>query len=210
MRRAISYVWQLEFARNLSKQARVKLTAQDIRSEVGRLPPGSMPGNDVAKRFNLTLARSLHAAVILLETKAGFSSIDAKKLAGVAFGASGAWLTRLATRSWLKLEVDPFAGVVKRGPSKLAKAMWGDGMVVEDRYRPDGVSLCVLTCPFHEYFWNVGRSDLTPILCAWDTAWQAEVNGSTKPIQVDILDTIARGGEVCEFAFKRANAKRAD
>jgi hypothetical protein len=167
-----------------------------------------MPGNDGAKQFNLTLARSLHAAVAWLEREKGLSSSEAVRIAGAAFGESGTWLARGAVRLWLRLERDPFVGVLKRGPSTVARAMWGAGMVVEDRRTRDGVSLCVLTCPFHEYFWNVGRSDLTPVLCAWDTAWQAEVNASTKPIRVELRETIARGGDVCEFSFRRPDQRR--
>jgi hypothetical protein len=203
MRRAMAYFWQIEFARNLSRQAGSNMTVRALRIEVARLPDARMPGNDGAKQFNLTLARSLHAAVAWLEREKGLSSSEAVRIAGAAFGESGTWLARGAVRLWLRLERDPFVGVLKRGPSTVARAMWGAGMVVEDRRTRDGVSLCVLTCPFHEYFWNVGRSDLTPVLCAWDTAWQAEVNASTKPIRVELRETIARGGAFCEFSFRR-------
>ncbi|MEO0498733.1 MAG: hypothetical protein AAF141_15460, partial [Pseudomonadota bacterium] len=63
----MAYLWQLEFARNLSRQAGSGLTARALRNEVARLPNARMPGNDRAKRFNLTLARSLHAAAAWLE-----------------------------------------------------------------------------------------------------------------------------------------------
>jgi len=186
------------------------MTARDLRVEVARLPYAKMPGNDGAKQFNLTLARSLHAAVAWLERENGLSSSEAVRLAGAAFGMSGTWLARSAIRLWLRLERDPLEGLLKRGPSTVARAMWGAGMVVEDRRTGDGVSLCVLACPFHEFFWNVARPDLTPALCAWDTSWQAEVNASAKSIRVEIRETIARGGEICDFAFQRPDQAKAE
>ncbi|MCG7625143.1 L-2-amino-thiazoline-4-carboxylic acid hydrolase [Epibacterium sp. Ofav1-8] len=195
--------WQIEFARNLSRQSGIRFTWRNLRGEIARLPRSTMPGTDGAHRFNLALAQSLHASVILLERDAAISPVEAVRIAGAAFGVSGTWLARSVIRTWLRLERDPFEGVVRRGPSMVAKALWGNGMAVEDRHGPDQVSLCVLACPFHEYFWNVGRSDLTPILCAWDTAWHAEVNVSDKPIRVDVRETIAGGGEICDFNFRK-------
>lgn len=201
----MAYLWQLEFARNLTRQSDIQVTRRDLRIEVDRLPRGKMPGADAAMRFNLTLARSLHGAVNLLEREGGLTPAEAVRIADEAFNNSGTWLARGVIRLWLRLERDPFAGVKRRGPSRLAQAMWGAGMTVEDRHSCGAVSLCVLSCPFHAYFWNIGRSDLTPILCAWDTAWQTEVNNSPKPIRVDIRSTLARGGEMCEFTFRKPN-----
>jgi hypothetical protein len=206
----MAYFWQLEFTRKLSRQAEVTVSLRALRREIAHLPHGNMPGEDGAKRFNLTLAQSLHAAVILLEREGGIAPHEAVRLASAAFGESGTWLARGAIRLWLKVERDPFAGVQKRGPSKFARRIWGQGMMVEDRHTPDTVSLCVLSCPFQDYFWNVGRSDLTPILCAWDRAWQDEVNASAKPIRVDIRNTIARGAEICEFVFQRPNPAKGE
>jgi hypothetical protein len=98
MRRAMAYVWQLEFARNLSRQAGSEMTARALRIEVAGLPNAGMPGNDGAKQFNLTLARSLHAAVTWLEREKGVSSSEALRIAGAAFGESGTWLARGAVR----------------------------------------------------------------------------------------------------------------
>ncbi len=203
MRRLMTHFWQREFARKLSRQAGVKVAVRDLRDEAENLPQGDMPGDDRAKLFNLALARSLQASVSLLERNHGIPSTHAVYIAGAAFGASGTWLARSVIRLWLRVESDPFGGVMKRGPSLVAKAMWGNGMVVEDRLTSDGVSLCVLACPFNDYFGSVGRSDLTPILCAWDTAWQDEVNASDRPIMVDIRSTIACGGKICEFSFRK-------
>lgn len=210
MRRVMASLWQREFARNLSRQAGSRVTIRDLRTVAARLPKGEMPGNDGARQFNLTLARTLHAAVSLLERDHAIPSTEARRIAGTALVASGTWLARGAVRLWLMLERDPLEGAMRRGPSRVAQAIWGNGMVVEDRSRPDGISLCVRACPFHDYFWNVGRTDLTPLLCAWDTAWQDEVNASARPIRVDIRSTIARGGDMCEFFFGRAAPAEAD
>jgi hypothetical protein len=211
MRRIMASLWQREFARNLSREAGIRVKIRDLRTEATRLPKDVMPGDDGAKQFNLTLSRTLHAAVLLLERDHAIPSTEARRIAGTALVASGTWLACGAVRLWLKMERDPLGGVMRRGPSRVARAMWGNGMVVEDRSRPDGVSLCVLACPFHDYFSNVGRTDLTPLLCAWDTAWQNEVNASARPIRVDVRSTIARGGDMCEFFFGKptpADAER--
>lgn len=89
----------------------------------------------LAKQFNLTLTQSLLASVTLLESEYGLPPVDARRTASAAFGASGTWLARGAIQLWLRLERDPFEGVVRRGPSIVSKAMWGDGMTVENRQR---------------------------------------------------------------------------
>lgn len=203
MRTLIGTFWQHEFAWRLSRAAQTRVKVRDLKRVMARLPDASMPGSDPAKRFNLALARSLQAAVVYLEEDMALSNPQALAISRVAFLTSGSWVAQTAIRIWLKLERDPFAGVEKRGPSRLAKSMWGDGMAVKDRRAAGEVSLCVTRCPFHEYFWNAGRSDLTPILCAWDTAWQREVNTSDKPLRVEIQSTFATGGAQCEFTFKR-------
>lgn len=201
MRRLLARLWQEEFAWRLSRQAGRRMTRRMIADEIDRLPPAAMPGTDAAKAFNLTLAQSLHAAVRLLEGET--TATEARDTAGKAFVDTGSWLSRGMVRLWLRVERDPHAGVVRRGAAPFTRALWGNGMAVEDRHSDGGVSLCVLTCPFHDHFWNAGRADLTAILCRWDTAWQREINASPAPIQVDIRSTIAGGGDLCEFAFRK-------
>lgn len=203
MRSLMAKIWQHEFAWRLSLAAHTRIKVRDLKRVMARLPDAWMPGSDPAKRFNLVLARSLQAAVVYLEEDMALPNPQALAISRKAFLSSGSWVAKTAIRIWLKLERDPFAGVEKRGPSGLAKSMWGDGMAVTDQRASGEVSLCVTRCPFHEYFWNAGRSNLTPILCAWDTAWQQEVNTSDKPLRVDIQSTLATGGAQCEFTFKR-------
>lgn len=204
MRPLFTALWQFEFALRLSRAADTRVSRKTLRQVISRLPDGQMPGTDAARAFNLTLAQSLHAAVILLEQEVGLARTDAVSAAHRAFVDTGSWMPRFAVRLWLRLESDPYAGVALRGPAAIAQALWGDGMVVEDRRTDNSISLCVLSCPFHDYFWNVGRTDLTPILCAWDTAWQQEVNAYDKPIRVDISSTLSGGASMCEFTFRKA------
>ena len=203
MRSLIAGLWQFEFVSRLSDKADARITRKQVRIEALRLPDGQMPGTDKARLFNLTLAQSLHAAVILLEREFGHTKEQAIAIAHAAFVQTGSWLVRVGVRIWLCIEREPFAGVKARGLASFASTLWGDGMAVEDRQTQETISLCVLKCPFHEYFQNVQRTDLTPIVCAWDTAWQAEVNASTKPIRVDIPTTLAERGRMCEFTFRQ-------
>ncbi|MBT8415383.1 MAG: L-2-amino-thiazoline-4-carboxylic acid hydrolase [Boseongicola sp.] len=204
MRRLIGWVWQRAFLGRLTRQTGFQLSATDVQAEINRMPRGQMPGTDAARRFNLLMAESLHAAARLLEREAGLPREDAVEAARTAFVSGGSWLARGFVRLWLRLERDPYKGVDTRGAAPLSKALWGNGMVVEDRRGHAHISLCVLSCPFQDYFWNVGRSDLTPVLCEWDTNWQTEVNASPRPIRVDIKSTLARGDDLCEFTFTRA------
>ena len=203
MRPLIAALWQLEFATRLSRETGTRVSRRALRLAINRLPDGQMPGTDKARVFNLTLAQSLHAAALILEHELGYTRANAIAKARSAFVDTGSWVARTGVRLWLNVERDPLSGVKTRGPATVAKALWGDGMAAEDRHTTDAVSLCVLSCPFQEYFWNVSRSDLTPILCAWDTAWQAEVNASNKSIRVDIASTLAGGGSMCEFSFRK-------
>ncbi|MEL7343294.1 MAG: L-2-amino-thiazoline-4-carboxylic acid hydrolase [Pseudomonadota bacterium] len=208
MRSLFAALWQVEFALRLSRAASTRISRKTLRRAISRLPDGRMPGTDRARAFNLTLAQSLHAAVHLLERELGFSRAEAVSVARRAFVDTGSWMARAGVRLWLWAERDPFAGVKTRGAASFAQALWGDGMVVQDRHSDDAVSLCVLNCPFHDYFWNVSCTNLTPILCAWDTAWQTEVNASDKPIRVDISSTLSEGAAMCEFTFRKPAGTR--
>lgn len=208
MRPFVSVLWQVEFTWRLSRSAGTPISPRTLRRAIMRLPDGRMPGTDRARAFNLMLAQSLHASVILLERERGLSRADARSVARRAFVNTGRWMARAAVRLWMRLERDPFAGVKARGPASVAKAIWGDGMAAEDQHTDEAVTLCVLNCPFHEYFWNVSRSDLTPILCAWDTARQQEVNTSGKPFRVDISNTHSGGAAICTFAYRKTAETR--
>jgi len=203
MRSLFAALWQFEFALRLSRVVGTRIPRKTLHQAISRLPEVQMPGTDAARAFNLTLAQSLHASAILLEQDLGFSRANAVSAARRAFVDTGSWIGRAAVRLWLRVERDPYAGVAARGPAAVAKVLWGDGMTLEDRRTDGSVSLCVLNCPFHDYFWNASRTDLTPILCAWDTAWQEEVNGSNKPIRVDLSSTLSGGASICEFTFRK-------
>ncbi|WP_425039459.1 L-2-amino-thiazoline-4-carboxylic acid hydrolase [Primorskyibacter sp. S187A] len=203
MRRVMVWLWQREFLWRLSRSIGARVTRADLRRVEHRLPQAHMPGVDAAQGANLILARSLHAAVIYLEEDVALAPELAVARAREAFAATGTWLARGAVRLWLALERDPFAGVETRGPAALARALWGEGMALEERRRPHEVSLCVTQCPFQEYFWNAARSDLTPIVCAWDTAWHEEINASRKPIRVEMRGCLAEGAPQCDFTFRR-------
>lgn len=202
MRKLIAFLWQREFLWRLSRQTGRRITVRDITWIEKTLPAAQMPGTDPARHFNLTLARSLHAAVVLLEDTHKLSRDDARATAKTAFLATGSWVSRWAVRLWLWLERDPFEDILKRGAAGAARDIWGDGMEVEDRRGSGEVSLCVTRCPFSEYFWNASRMDLAPILCAWDASWIDRVNASPAPIGVALKCTLVTGAESCQFVFR--------
>lgn len=202
MRKLFASLWRREFLWRLSRHAGRRITVKDLAWVERTLPAAQMPGSDAARDFNYMLARSLHAAVVLLEQERGYSREDARMTARAAFLATGSWVSRWAIRLWLWLERDPFEGILKRGAAGAARSLWGNGMKVEDRRGTSEVSLCVTRCPFSEYFWNASRMDLAPILCAWDASWIDTVNASPAPIEVALKSTLVSGAESCKFAFR--------
>lgn len=202
MRKLFASLWRREFLWRLSLRTGRPITVKDLAWVERTLPAAQMPGSDGARAFNYTLARSLHAAVVLLERERKYSQDDARTTARAAFLATGTWVSRWAIRLWLWLERDPFENILFTGISKTARSLWGNGMEVEDRRGTSEVSLCVTRCPFSEYFWNASRMDLAPILCAWDASWIETVNASPAPIDVTLKSTLVSGAERCEFAFR--------
>lgn len=202
MRRLLAHLWLFEFAIRLSRAFGRTVRVKDLVRTMRYLPKASMPGQGAAHRFNFTLARALHAAVVHLEQDRGMAPHAAVKTAREAFVPTGAWLGGLVVRLWLWLDRDPFAGIAARGPSQLAHRLWGDGMQMQDHYVSGEISLTITACPFRDYFWNAGRSDLAPILCAWDQTWIDVTNRSGRPLRVVLLGTLAKGDAACDFVFR--------
>lgn len=195
-------LWQRAFVRQIRKQGGPAVTVCEVRRERARLPAYQMPGTDAAATRNRALAETLLAATLCLEQGHGLARPQAVAVAQGAFLATGTGFARWVMRVWLLVERDPMAGLRRRGLAGNAARLWGDGMRLSDHDSGDSFELHVSACPFAEYFWNAGRGDLTPVLCAWDGAWMDSVNRHRRAIKVDRPGTLAEGHARCAFRFR--------
>ncbi|WP_339986631.1 L-2-amino-thiazoline-4-carboxylic acid hydrolase [Gymnodinialimonas ulvae] len=161
-----------------------------------------MPGGDAQGEVNRYLASSLLALAEVLEREHGLDRDAAVTLARAAFLANGRGLMRAATLIWLRLTPDPFAALLKLGPGPRMARLWGRGMEAEEVHAPGQITLRVTGCAFAAYFWNAGRSDLTPILCAYDAQWFAWINGAQQGLRARRDGTLAEGLGACTFLFE--------
>lgn len=183
MHRYIAALWQYEFCWRLRRASGLQISRADLNRAIKRLPQGEMPGTDSAVTANRVVAESLHAAIRTLEDH-GFDEDRALVTLKSAFVASGGWLARNDVWMWMLIDKHPFLIVAAQGPAKLVQKCHGDGIRVTEHCSPDAVILQVDQCPFHEYFWNVSRPELTQVMRAWDANWIGVINRSSRPISV--------------------------
>jgi hypothetical protein len=205
---AIITLWRRGFLRALNRGGDVQIDDQALRIRAAQLGARrGFPGGGAQTAFNEALATGLHAAAELLE-EAGLDRRAARDRAGAAFLQSGKGLAHWLTRAWLWTASDP-VGQAQDGDrlSARARLIWGAGMRFHQENGPDHATLKVTECAFADYFWDAGRSDLTPILCAWDAQWMEIVNASDRPVSVSRSGTLAQGCDVCDFCLRRVPAE---
>ena len=204
MQAVVKFVFLSAFARALRRQNRWAPDRRELAAAMAGLRGGShMPGGDAPARRNLMLAQALQAAVQILQGR-GFGRDRAVEMAGAAFLKTGSGLTRLFFAWWLRVTKDPVHDMKRRRDlAEKARKLWGEGMKLEEVHDGDDVALLVHDCPFAHYFWSVSEPDLTPILCAYDAQWMAQVNRSNRPVRVSRNGTLAAGAEACDFTFVR-------
>ncbi len=183
MRKVFARIWQIEFCWRLRRVSGADISRQDLQRAIDRLPNVAMPGTDAAVYTNRILAQSLHAAAVLLEDF-GFGPDRTNAILTEAFVDCGGWLARADMRMWMLIDKHPFLIVAAQGPAKLIHRCHGDGMRVSQECGTEAVTLLVEQCPFHEYFWNASRPELTQVMRAWDANWMQVINGSKRPIAV--------------------------
>lgn len=183
MRKVFARIWQYEFCWRLRRAAGVDIRMYDLQRAMARLPHVPMPGSDAAVYSNRIMAQTLHAAGNLLEDF-GFDRAQSLAILTEAFVGCGGWLVRHDVRMWMLIDKHPFLIVTARGPAKLVERCHGNGMQVSQDCGADAVTLRVERCPFHEYFWNASRPELTQVMRAWDANWMDVINASKRPIQV--------------------------
>ena len=163
---------------------------------------GDGPGAEVSR----AVAAAVHAAAELAEEEGALMRPEAVAAIRQPLLDTGAWLVKAGFAVWLFAARDPVDNLSHRDVDREVQALWGTGMQAETELRPDAVILRVKSCPFTEYFWNVARPDLAPLLCAWDAQWMAQVNAANRPVDVTRTRPIAAGGTSCDFQFRRTAA----
>lgn len=192
------------FVRALKRQTPLAPDRAALQRRIAAMPHVHvMPGDDRQAAFNLLLARSLSAAVSHLEDE-GQPRPVAVSIARAAFLENGSGFVRVVFGTWLAATRDPVRAMQRRRDlSRKAHAMWGNGMQTQMVATENSVALQVMRCPFADYFWNMAEPDLTPILCAYDAQWMAQVNRSSRPVTASRAGTIAAGSDCCDFTFSR-------
>ena len=193
------------FARALKYQCKWAPNTKELEQTMATLPGAKhMPGTDRQAQFNLLLAQSLQAAVQIFQGR-GYGRARSVEMARAAFLENGSGLTRAMFAWWLRVTPDPVAQMkARRDLADRARALWGEGMKVDEVHGDQTVALHVTSCPFAEYFWGVCEPDLTAVLCAYDAQWMAQVNMSPRPVRVSRSGTLAAGADHCDFTFKSA------
>ena len=204
MGKMIVRLWRRGFLSALNRGGDPHISDEDLIARATSLAARRhLVADDGQTELTHALATGLHAATELLE-EAGLSRREARDRAGAAFLKSGQSLARWSMRLWLWVTPDP-VGHAKAGNklAERARMAWGGGLKAHQENGPDHATLMVTECVFVDYFWDAGRSDLTPILCAWDAQWMEIVNASDRPVSVSRSGTLAQGCEACDFCFKR-------
>lgn len=204
MARLLENLWLWEFQWRLNAETEHAPTREEIIAQAERYDHIPMPGSDRQAEFNRHIATCLLAATEWLERSNEMTIDEARRVTQVAFVRTGSWLATSVMALWLHLDRRPFEALRKRGLARTSQRLWGNGMTFEDQHETDRVILCVKDCPFTEFFWNAGRSDLAETVCLWDGAWMEQVNRLKKGVNVQRPATIAGGCEICAFEFERA------
>lgn len=206
--RLLARLWLFEFQFRLRRLSSAAPSRQQIVARSCRYDRIAMPGTDRQAAFNRHMASCLLAATEWFELNEGLTREDARQITQTAFVATGAWLAKAGMAFWLQIDRKPYANLRKTGLAARSRRHWGNGMVLDDVIEEDAVTLQVSQCPFSEFFWNAGRSDLTETLCLWDGAWMSHVNKARKGIKVSRPTTIASGCDSCAFVFEDAPRKQ--
>lgn len=203
-------LWEAGFLRQIARAGGPRLTRSDLGAARGRYADRVVPGRSRRVRFMTHMAGSLLAASELLEGAHRLPRAEATAILRRAFLANGRGLTRALTRTWLASRRDPMAALTRHTPAARARALWGDGLTTEEEVTNDRATLRVTGCGFADYFWSAGRSDLTPILCAYDIAWLEDINSGGRPIRAWRDGTLAEGRGACTFVFTRSETPESD
>jgi len=119
-----------------------------------------------------------------------------------AFTAPFAAWTAQATRDFLDGAEDPFAAMADLATQRETTD-FGAEFVFDRDEGPDHLHQDVRRCGYHDYLRSQDAAHLTPILCAFDTAWLGAVDPGRHGFVATRVTTLADGGASCPFHFRR-------
>jgi len=118
------------------------------------------------------------------------------------FSAAGDFV-RHKTRAGLDASADPFRELVNVSKAREAQ-QFGTGFELA-RVRDDDHQylLDVRRCLWHDFFVDVGRPELTVVLCDFDSTWFTAIDPARHGFRFQRETTLGYGGGHCPFHFLR-------
>lgn len=123
-----------------------------------------------------------------------------------SFSSYGAFWMKWGMRLGLKFSRNPMAMIStfaeRRGISAYGKSF----EIQSEGDQRQFYSSNVTKCGYHEFFKKNGVPELTPVMCSWDLIWAAQIEPRKHGITFDRPSTIAAGGDMCRFRFRRSQS----
>jgi hypothetical protein len=164
---------------------------------------------DDTSRFHLRLVALVLASYRTLVTV--LPPNDTLALVRLALIEPGRPWVRRGTAAALDHAPDPLALMVEVSKEREA-SFYGSGFAFE-RERDDGQAylLNVHRCFYHNFFTANGIPELTSIFCDWDTnTWAEAIDPTRHGFGFECPSTLALGGDMCRFQFRRRPSTAAD
>jgi hypothetical protein len=121
-----------------------------------------------------------------------------------AFTAPFREWTAGATREFLDGAADPFAAMTALAKERETTDFGAEFTFDRDE-GPAHLHQDVRRCGYHDYLMSQGAAHLTPVLCAFDTAWLEAVDPARHGFVATRATTLAAGGPTCPFHFRRVD-----
>lgn len=107
------------------------------------------------------------------------------------------------TRAMLDAAADPFAAMVAVARAREREDFGSEFVFAHPVDDDDRFFADVHRCGYHEYFSRHNASQLTPVLCAFDTNWINAIDPRRHGLTFTRTTTIGLGGPICPFHFQR-------
>ncbi|SHH48851.1 L-2-amino-thiazoline-4-carboxylic acid hydrolase [Marivita hallyeonensis] len=202
MKSLVEKLWVSAYLRQIARVGGTRLGHADLHREQARYEARGLSwGRD--EGFAKTLATTVLASASALENEYGCDRAEAVAVVQKALRAVGRRLTYGMTRAWLWSRRDPFGDLEKVSPLDWMRRMWGNALKAEQHCSEGRIELTVTDCAFRDYFWQAGRSDLTPVLCSFDAMWHDVINHAKRGMIADQMAAMGEGARTCRFTYSR-------
>ncbi|GIJ45561.1 hypothetical protein Val02_24470 [Virgisporangium aliadipatigenens] len=176
---------------------------EEIRARQAALLAASGELPDPPARYNRRYTTAVLAAWEVLSPRFGPARHqDLLDLLREAFTAPFREWTARSTREFLDGADDPFAAMAALA-KKRETTDFGVEFTFDRDEGPAHLHQDVRRCGYLEYLRGRGAAHLTPVLCAFDTAWLEAVDPARHGFVATRATTLAEGGPTCPFHFRR-------